>query len=696
MRDAADGHLRKACRLTGAAWAALVGTQKNRLAVLSAYGLNPSRRTQLEKWLLSDAGASWCRGLGDGRRSATRIQIGSKRGPDGAWGFRLQEGHVLLVCSRDLGQAERELWELVAELLRSASGPAREATGRSLQPDAAIDVRQGLDGLLARFVTGEAEAAILAIRHGEQLVVAAERDSGLQRGFTFDLERGPLLRRLQRSRIGVLAHRGSTDWGGIPFEVEASTASWAAVPLVVEDRLVGAVALWSRKNLPEARCRAAAELARQISPNIDVIMSLGEVTTQLQRLATLNEFALAISSAEGVPQLAQRVLEHLGSLYPGYEISLYVPALDGRTLQEFHLVDSKSRANLSDLVGSPVASWFESDGADAPQSAMGSALQRADGKLQYVFPLRYRAASVGALEFRGPAGAELPRYDRSLLAVVASYMAGVVEHGRLRAEAIERAQSLEETVHQLRQAELEASARLRAQQNAESRLVQAAKLVAVGEMAAGVAHELNNPLTTVSGFAELLLEETPADAAYRADLEMVLHEAHRARSVVRRLLDFARQGETARARADINEIVQDVLALMTHFIHTSGVQLELDLGSELPWIALDANQVKQVLLNLLHNALHAMPGGGRLQVRTRMQDRDGRGWIIIDVCDSGVGMEPAEIGRIFDPFYTTRAESGGTGLGLSVTYGIVTDHGGTIEVQSQRGIGSTFSVWLPM
>jgi two-component system NtrC family sensor kinase len=271
-----------------------------------------------------------------------------------------------------------------------------------------------------------------------------------------------------------------------------------------------------------------------------------------------------------------------------------------------------------------------------------------------------------------------------------------VEHGRLRAEAVERAQSLEETVHQLRQAELEASARLRAQQTAESRLVQAAKLVAVGEMAAGVAHELNNPLTTVSGFAELLLDETPADASYRPDLEMVLREAHRARSVVRRLLDFARQGETARARADINEIVQDVLALMTHFIHTSGVQLELDLGADLPWIVLDANQMKQVLLNLLHNALHAMPGGGRLQVRTQLRVRNERDWIVIEVVDNGVGMEQSEIVRIFDPFYTTRAESGGTGLGLSVTYGIVTDHGGTIEVQSQRGSGSTFSVWLPV
>jgi signal transduction histidine kinase len=126
------------------------------------------------------------------------------------------------------------------------------------------------------------------------------------------------------------------------------------------------------------------------------------------------------------------------------------------------------------------------------------------------------------------------------------------------------------------------------------------------------------------------------------------------------------------------------------------VQLDLALGEELPWIVLDANQMKQVLLNLLHNALHAMPGGGRLQVCSQLRGRNGRDWIVVEVVDNGVGMEQTEIGRIFDPFYTTRAESGGTGLGLSVTYGIVTDHGGTIEVQSQRGSGSTFSVWLPV
>lgn len=254
---------------------------------------------------------------------------------------------------------------------------------------------------------------------------------------------------------------------------------------------------------------------------------------------------------------------------------------------------------------------------------------------------------------------------------------------------------LEESVRDLQAAQLEAAARLAAQRDAESRLVQAAKLAAVGEMAAGIAHELNNPLTTVTGFAELLLDETPSDAPFRADLEMVMHEALRARGVVRRLLDFARQGEKSRARLDLNEILDDVLALTTHFIHTSGVQLTRITPPDLPWITVDANQMKQVFLNLIHNALHAMPVGGRLDIRADVRPRQDREWLVVAVADSGTGIDPTDLDRIFEPFFTTRGDHGGTGLGLSVTYGIVADHGGTIEVESQPGAGSTFSVWLP-
>ncbi len=257
-------------------------------------------------------------------------------------------------------------------------------------------------------------------------------------------------------------------------------------------------------------------------------------------------------------------------------------------------------------------------------------------------------------------------------------------------------QKLQETVRQLRTAEIELNARMEAQQSAENRLLQAAKLAAVGEMAAGIAHELNNPLTTVTGFSEIVLDELAEDSPHRNELEMVLKEARRASGVVRRLLDFSRQGERMRTSADINEVVNDVIALTRHLIQTNNVTLSLQLAEKLPWISIDTNQMKQVLLNLIHNALQSMKNGGDLTVSTAPSKRDGRKWVVLSVMDSGSGISSEAQARIFEPFFTTKGDSGGTGLGLSVTYGIVTDHGGTIEISSQPEQGSTFEVWLPV
>jgi two-component system NtrC family sensor kinase len=257
-------------------------------------------------------------------------------------------------------------------------------------------------------------------------------------------------------------------------------------------------------------------------------------------------------------------------------------------------------------------------------------------------------------------------------------------------------QKLQMTVKQLRATQEELQEHIGAQQMAERRLVQAAKLAAVGEMAAGIAHELNNPLTTVIGFTELTMEEVQADSRVHADLELVLREAHRATDVVRRLLDFARQSESVRMRSDINDIVKEVLALVNHLLHTSGVQLITNFPIGLPSISVDKNQIKQVVLNLIHNALHAMPKGGELRITTDRRSRDHQDWVTVVVSDTGVGISPENLERIFEPFFTTRAKEGGTGLGLSISYGIVAEHGGFIEVESHVGKGSIFSIWIPV
>jgi signal transduction histidine kinase len=263
-------------------------------------------------------------------------------------------------------------------------------------------------------------------------------------------------------------------------------------------------------------------------------------------------------------------------------------------------------------------------------------------------------------------------------------------------EAENQTNQLRQAVSELEETQQELRARIAAQHEAEARLVQAAKLAAVGEMAAGVAHELNNPLTSVVGFTELTLDALPIDSPVRSDLELVMREANRARSVVRRLLDFARQREVVRTRADLNEIVDDVVVLTKHLLLTSGVELRLNLASDIPWAFIDRNQIKQVLINLINNAMYAMPTGGILVIETGQQARHGKSFLSISVRDTGVGISSQDLDRIFEPFFTTRGDQGGTGLGLSVTYGIVTEHGGSIEVESQVNSGSVFTVLFPM
>lgn len=694
MREMAESQLKQACRLTGAAWAALVGPAGGEQRVLASHGLTSSAANRLSTYLSTEAGATWFHGLARKRGGKTSgASNDTKLGELSLRGFGLGDEHAILVGARKLTSSGCDTWSLVAELVAlKLTAPAEPAVA-TLPPESAYDSSQALENFLRTFIgNGHDRGGWLAIRRGDRLVVAATQKAGA-RGAGIALE-SPSVDRIRRSRSMLIVRRDDPAWESLPPGVPGNASFWAGLPLVVKDRFIGAVAVWGRKALSEKQLRELSVLARRYSPQVDVVVSLGEVTRQLHRLATLNEFALAISSAEELPQIAQRVLAHLGAIFPKHTVSLYVPAADTTQIREFRSGKDGFTEHLDYRRGHPMA---ENLVQSLPKSGAPSeeALAETTGG-SVTLPLRYRQATVGLLTLRGDDALELSRYDRSMLAVVASYLAGVVEHVRLRAEAEDRARSLEQTVEQLREAELTASNRLAAQQAAESQLVQAAKLVAVGEMAAGVAHELNNPLTTVSGFAELILDETPVDAPYRPDLEMVLHEAHRARSVVRRLLDFARQGDHARVRADLNEIIQDVLALMTHLLHTSGVQLEVNLTEGLPWIVLDGNQMKQVFLNLFHNALHAMPGGGRLRVSTELAHRTGREWIVARVVDDGIGMDAGELDRIFEPFYTTRSESGGTGLGLSVTYGIVIDHGGTIEVQSQRGSGTTFAVWLPV
>jgi two-component system NtrC family sensor kinase len=275
--------------------------------------------------------------------------------------------------------------------------------------------------------------------------------------------------------------------------------------------------------------------------------------------------------------------------------------------------------------------------------------------------MRARVASPG-----------MPTDDaEQVLRIVASQVAVAAENARLY-------EGLQRQMEELR--------------NTEAQLVQSAKLAAIGELAANVAHEINNPMTSILGYTTLLYEETPDTSPRKETLKLIQNESLRIREIVRALLDFSRQRDFAKELVDIRQSVKDTLALIQRHALLSNCKIVEKYGEKLPPIEIDVPQCKQVFLNLITNALDAMPQGGTLTVSVAHAD----GAIRIEFADTGAGIAEANLSRIFEPFFTTKPAVKGTGLGLSVSLGIVQAHGGSIEVQSEPGKGSRLTVVLPL
>jgi signal transduction histidine kinase len=238
--------------------------------------------------------------------------------------------------------------------------------------------------------------------------------------------------------------------------------------------------------------------------------------------------------------------------------------------------------------------------------------------------------------------------------------------------------SLEHTIEKLREK--------------QAQLVEAEKLASVGKLAAGIAHEINNPLTAVLTFSNLMLEQCPPGDPRHERLKLMARETNRARNIVRQLLNFGREivikPETININRPVSEIA-DSLAAQDAF---KGIELAMKLDEHLPDIEADPAQVGQVVMNMLLNAIHAITLPGRIEVVTR---RNGNAVEIV-FSDTGRGIPEEHIHKIFDPFFTTKEAFKGTGLGLAVSYGIIKKHGGDIEVVSSEGKGTTFTVRLPI
>ena len=227
----------------------------------------------------------------------------------------------------------------------------------------------------------------------------------------------------------------------------------------------------------------------------------------------------------------------------------------------------------------------------------------------------------------------------------------------------------------------------------QKQLLQSEKLSSVGRLASGVAHEINNPLTGILTYGHFLKKKADEINLVQEYSEKIVNETMRCRKIIRGLLDFARQTEPEKKLTDINKIVKDTLILAEHQAAMKKVKILTELNEQLPMITVDANQIQEVFMNIVLNALDAMPGGGLLTISSNSIVA-GR-YIEIKFTDTGCGIPTENLNKLFDPFFTTKKVGEGTGLGLSVSYGIIEKHNGTIEVQSEVGKGSTFAVKLP-
>jgi two-component system NtrC family sensor kinase len=259
---------------------------------------------------------------------------------------------------------------------------------------------------------------------------------------------------------------------------------------------------------------------------------------------------------------------------------------------------------------------------------------------------------------------------------------------------------LAEWAHTLEQKVEEKTGQLRL---AEAKTLHAEKLASVGLLAAGIAHEINNPLTGVLTFSHLVRAKLPQGSPEAEDMDIIIRETKRCAGIIRRLLDFAREKKPEVSHGDVNTVVSETIQFVEHQAGFQNIEFKVDLDPALPQIWMDPNQLKQVIMNLVVNARDAMAERGRLTVRSRRlptlfspgAGRPAVPAVELTFADTGCGIPPEFLSKIFDPFFTSKEPGKGVGLGLSVGYNIIKSHGGAIDVESEVGRGTTFRIILP-
>jgi two-component system NtrC family sensor kinase len=470
-----------------------------------------------------------------------------------------------------------------------------------------------------------------------------------------------------------------------------SSLLWAR--LVVAEKTLGGILLGRRaakSSFSTTEVRLIAALVGQAAAALNNARVLEQTRVYSRHLEELNAITGEISSSLDVETVLERILNSAcdllgavaGTLFlvegPKRELVFRVvkgskeTLLDRRLPAGTGIVGKAASTRLAQIVNRVELydNWFQGiDGA----TGLGT-------RSILAVPLVKEDASIGVLELINKRD-ESNFHDRdvAMLEAFAGQAVVALENARLHEHLQARNRELLEAMSEL--------------QETQEQLIQKEKLASVGQLAAGVAHEINNPLSSILLYADVLCKEIPEqNVQQRQDLQMILKEAIRCRTIVNDLLSFSRQNEVLAQPTDLNALLEEIVDEIGIQERFQGVQIQMDLDSGLPIIEADPFQLHQVFCNLMNNAADAMPGGGTLTLRTKQGPWSGL--ITAEVQDTGEGISEENMKKLFTPFFTTKPAGRGTGLGLAIIYGIVKMHRGQIGVQSQVGQGTTFTLTL--
>ena len=464
--------------------------------------------------------------------------------------------------------------------------------------------------------------------------------------------------------------------------------SFVGVPLVLEDTPVGVLLCWSRqrREFQPDEVALAQALGTSAAVGIRNARLHEETELRLRHTETLVSVSQAVGSTLDLSEVLRRTTrEMVRALGADTGMAwLLTPTRDRFVpLVGYHVPkDLLNKAGVAVLkVDDPFFATVDGltapvtlNVADASNHPLGEAsiARFMEHKSLLIQPIRWKGELIGAFSVLWVR--DTHRFSTEELRLTE----GIALQGALAIENSRLYEGVKQQMSELKQT--------------QAQLVQSTKLAAIGELAANIAHEINNPLTTVLGFASFIAERLNADDPMREELTLIQDEASRARDIVRDLLQFSRQRDFMPETASLNQVLEQVITMMRRQGAFGPITVNEQYAADMPGVEVDVARIKQVFLNIINNAVYVMPNGGALTIRTRVTERGAR----VEFEDTGPGIAPEHRDRIFDPFFTTKPEVSGTGLGLSVSLGIVQSHGGTILVESELGKGATFTVLLPL